>query len=93
MISTPWPWRGGVEDRGVGLAHAGGAGGVLWALLGYLAQIWPPPKGFSQPWPSRGSCVSDACPLLPVLGERAGLMYPAFVRSVQRNRTTGCGDT
>lgn len=46
-----------------------------------------PPEGFSQPWSSLGSCVSDACQLLLVLGAGVGPMHPAFITSVQRNRT------
>ena len=84
MISTPW--RSHVKDGGLGLAHEGGAGGALWTL----PVVWPnlaPPGGFSQPWSSLGSCVSDACQLLLVLGQVAGLMCPVFITSVQRNRT------
>ena len=59
--------------------------------LGELCQLFgtnvAPPEGFSQPWSSLESCVSDACRLLLVLGEGADLMCPAFISSVQRNRT------
>lgn len=61
--------------------------------LGELCQLFgtdlAPPEGFSHPWSSLESCVSDACQLLLVLGEGAGLTRPAFITSVQRNRTVG----
>ena len=46
--------------------------------LGELCQLFgtnvAPPEGFSQPWSSLESCVSDARRLLLVLGEGAGLI-------------------
>ena len=67
----------------MGLAHDGGAGGalpVVWPKSGPSRRLLPAPV---EP----GRCVSDACRLLLVLGEGAGLMCPTFVTSVQRNRT------
>lgn len=61
--------------------------GELCGLCQLFGPNLAPPEGFSQPRSNLGSCVSDACQLLLVLGEAAGPMRPVFITSVQRNRT------
>lgn len=84
MISTPWCSHVRMEGWGWPMKEELGE---LCGLCQLFGPNLAPPEGFSQPRSSLGSCVSDACQLLLVLGQAAGPMRPVFITSVQRNRT------